>query len=167
MVLGIGAWFKPLFFPRFSFDYNEDMQLKYQVMIRHLFRYRKYIEENNPKAQILWRNNPHVGNYDELKFFTGASFNNEGIHHIAKKHGDLLINLHDVSILSLKYFEPFLYQYQDFKVHVDSLDYCPGGVFRGGLLLLETALELYHHSHFVHLRFSQARTLQIKKLFSS
>jgi hypothetical protein len=67
IVVGVGAWFKPHFFPVISpDDYYDDMRHKYRYLNDSLWTARAIFQQRNPRAKIIWRLNGHVGMIDEL-----------------------------------------------------------------------------------------------------
>lgn len=67
VVVGIGAWFKPWFYPKLNAgDYYDDMRLKRQMLNSSMWRMRETFRREMPHARIIWRLNAHVGNIDEM-----------------------------------------------------------------------------------------------------
>lgn len=67
IVVGIGAWFKPHFFPVLSpDDYYDDMRQKFRYLNNSLWTARAILQQRNPRARVIWRLNGHVGMIDEL-----------------------------------------------------------------------------------------------------
>lgn len=66
VVIGIGAWHKPLFPPNISTNYYVDMQGKLGVLNHTLWSVREFLMKRNPNARVVWRVNPHASFVDEV-----------------------------------------------------------------------------------------------------
>lgn len=67
VVMAVGAWYKPALFNVFNMEDYKALLQRMAKRFRHdLVAARENIAVRNPRAKILWRNNPHVGRIDEF-----------------------------------------------------------------------------------------------------
>jgi hypothetical protein len=67
IVVGMGAWFKPWFAPRYNkTDYYDDMRQKRIALNETMWKVRTLFSSEIPRAKIIWRLNSHAGMIDEL-----------------------------------------------------------------------------------------------------
>lgn len=168
VVVGVGAWFKPLFETSPDRDYYADLDLKLRSLRAATAHYRTLLRRHSRRgAAVLWALLPHVGLIDELQYRSGALHShrdrpadglwaphddgrhwsnatraalfpaalNQALRHTAQQFRDDVIDVWRVSALYLQRFAG-----SGVAVHVDSLHWSPGGVFRGAAALLQTAL---------------------------
>lgn len=163
VVIGIGAWHKPLFPPNISTNYYIDMQRKLGVLNNTLWSVREFLAKHNPSARVVWRVNPHAAFVDEVphisqslglsldtlttyrndwNWFARGQFANGAVWpmyyntlypKVALHYQDVILDYWDVSLRFLEYAGRL-------EVISDAMHYCVGGVPRAGVFLLHHLL---------------------------
>jgi hypothetical protein len=173
IVFGIGHWFKPWLNNGLYRQYNNYSDLIAKTSesnIASLTTAMNYAlnqsKLHNPKAHIIWRLIPHLGNIDEVNFDSRgkdpismmhhngsfwrdvaaepawAKLYNQVIISFAQQHNHSVLDWYTASHLAIEYYKSI-----GLSTHIDSQHYCSGGFpYLANALLQNALIKLLHQS---------------------